>query len=58
MWEFYLAGAEMGFRYDHLVVFQIQLARMIDALPITRDYMVDSERTSRFAVAARASEAA
>jgi len=58
MWEFYLAASEMGFRCDHLVVFQIQLTRAIDALPITRDYMVDSERTSRFAVAARANEAA
>jgi len=58
MWEFYLAGAEMTFRHDHLVVFQIQLAKRIDALPITRDYMLDSERASRFAVAVRANEAA
>lgn len=39
MWEFYLAGAEMGFRNQGLVVFQIQLVRRIDALPFTRDYM-------------------
>ena len=39
MWEFYLAGAEMGFRYQGLVVFQLQLAKRVDALPITRDYM-------------------
>jgi len=49
MWEFYLAGAEMGFRYDHLVVFQIQMARQVDALPLTRDYMLEDERTMRFA---------
>jgi cyclopropane-fatty-acyl-phospholipid synthase len=49
MWEFYLAGAEMGFRHEGLVVFQIQLAKRIDSLPITRDYMVESERTMRFA---------
>jgi cyclopropane-fatty-acyl-phospholipid synthase len=49
MWEFYLAGAEMGFRREGLVVFQIQLARQIDTLPITRDYMFESERTMRFA---------
>ena len=49
MWEFYLAGAEMGFRRDGLVVFQIQLAKRVDALPITRDYMLESERTMRFA---------
>ena len=40
MWEFYLAGAEMGFRYQGLVVFQLQLAKRVDALPITRDYMM------------------
>ena len=44
MWEFYLAGAEAAFRYEKLVVFQIQLARRIDTLPITRDYMVETER--------------
>lgn len=49
MWEFYLAGAEMGFRREGLVVFQVQLAKRIDALPITRDYMFESERTMRFA---------
>jgi cyclopropane-fatty-acyl-phospholipid synthase len=49
MWEFYLAGAEMGFRREGLVVFQIQLAKQIDTLPITRDYMFESERTMRFA---------
>jgi cyclopropane-fatty-acyl-phospholipid synthase len=49
MWEFYLAGAEMGFRREGLVVFQIQLAKKIDTLPITRDYMFESEQTMRFA---------
>lgn len=49
MWDFYLAGAEMGFRNEGLVVFQVQLAKRVDALPITRDYMLESERTMRFA---------
>jgi cyclopropane-fatty-acyl-phospholipid synthase len=49
MWEFYLAGAEMAFRHDGQVVFQIQLVKNQHALPITRDYMVDRERTMRFA---------
>jgi cyclopropane-fatty-acyl-phospholipid synthase len=49
MWEFFLAGEEMAFRYDGLVVFQLQLVKRIDALPLTRDYMVESERTMRFA---------
>jgi cyclopropane-fatty-acyl-phospholipid synthase len=49
MWEFYLAGAEASFRREGLVVFQIQIAKRIDALPLTRDYMLESERTMRFA---------
>jgi cyclopropane-fatty-acyl-phospholipid synthase len=49
MWEFYLAGAEMAFRREGQVVYQIQIARNIDALPITRDYMFETERTMRFA---------
>ncbi|HEY4124666.1 MAG TPA: cyclopropane-fatty-acyl-phospholipid synthase family protein, partial [Rhizomicrobium sp.] len=49
MWEFYLAGAEMAFRHDGQVVFQIQLVKNQHALPIIRDYMVDNERTMRFA---------
>jgi len=49
MWEFYLAGAEMAFRHDGQVVFQVQLVKNQHALPLTRDYMVDSERTMRFA---------
>ena len=39
MWEFYLAGAEMGFRYGGHMVFQIQVAKKRDAVPLTRDYM-------------------
>jgi cyclopropane-fatty-acyl-phospholipid synthase len=58
MWEFYLAGAEMGFRYDGLVVFQIQLTKSVDALPLTRDYMLELERTARFAYSSRTGEAA
>jgi cyclopropane-fatty-acyl-phospholipid synthase len=43
MWEFYLAGSEMTFRYDGEVVYQIQIARRLDSLPITRDYMRNNE---------------
>ena len=39
MWEFYLAGAEMAFRHEQQVVFQIQIAKRVDSLPLTRDYM-------------------
>jgi len=44
MWEFYLAGCESAFRYMNQMVFQIQIARRQDAVPLTRDYMVDAER--------------
>jgi cyclopropane-fatty-acyl-phospholipid synthase len=44
MWEFYLAGSEAAFRFERFVVFQVQLTRAIDALPITRDYMAAGER--------------
>ena len=43
MWEFYLAGSEAAFRYQNLVVFQLQLAKRIAALPTTRDYMLTDE---------------
>ena len=44
MWELYLVMCELGFRYQELVVFQIQLTRSLEALPLTRDYMIDWER--------------
>jgi cyclopropane-fatty-acyl-phospholipid synthase len=44
MWEFYLAGSETSFRHEGMVNFQLQLTRKIDTLPITRDYMSESER--------------
>lgn len=43
MWQWYLASCEMGFRWNGLMVFQLQLTRAIDALPITRDYMARAE---------------
>jgi cyclopropane-fatty-acyl-phospholipid synthase len=43
MWEFYLAASETAFRYQKLVVFQVQLAKRIKSLPITRDYMYKAE---------------
>ena len=44
MWEYYLCGAEMGFRYGGHMNFQLQLTKRIDALPITRGYMGEAER--------------
>ena len=44
MWEFYLASSELAFRYGGLMVFQAQLARRLDSVPLTRDYMYARER--------------
>ncbi len=44
MWEFYLAGCEMVFRRQGHMNAQIQVAKSVDAVPLTRDYMVDWER--------------
>jgi hypothetical protein len=44
MWEFYLASSELAFRYGGLMVFQAQLARQLDTVPLTRDYMYERER--------------
>jgi cyclopropane-fatty-acyl-phospholipid synthase len=47
MWEFYLASAEAGFRYGGLMVFQIQLARKLDVVPRTRNYIGEEETRLR-----------
>jgi cyclopropane-fatty-acyl-phospholipid synthase len=47
MWEMYLAGAETAFRYQNLMVFQLQLTKDQKALPLTRDYMHEAERELR-----------
>ena len=39
MWEFYLVGCEMSFKWSDQVVFQFQLTRKLKATPITRDYI-------------------
>jgi cyclopropane-fatty-acyl-phospholipid synthase len=46
MWEFYLVLCEMGFRFRSMMVFQMQLAKRVDAVPPTRDYMVNWERAN------------
>lgn len=43
MWEFYLGIAEQSFRARRQFVWQIQLAKNVDALPITRDYIGEAE---------------
>lgn len=44
MWEAYLAGSEAAFRWHRLVVYQIQLTKRVDTLPLTRDYMARNEQ--------------
>ena len=44
MWEFYLVGSELTFRRMGHMVFQLQLAKHQDAVPLTRDYVTDWER--------------
>jgi len=39
MWEFYLAVSEAAFRHGDHFVFQIQIAKRRDTVPLTRDYI-------------------
>ncbi len=41
MFEYYFAVSEVAFRYGGHMVFQLQLAKRVDALPLTRAYMDD-----------------
>ena len=43
MWQFYLAGAIVAFRYGGMVNYQLQYIRSRHAVPITRDYMAEAE---------------
>lgn len=47
MWEFYLAGAELAFRNENQMVFQMQMTRDITALPLRRDYIHEWEHGQR-----------
>lgn len=44
MWEFYLAGSEASFRWQEMMVFQIQITKRNDVLPMTRNYIHDVEK--------------
>ena len=39
MWEFYLTGCEMAFKYGEQVVYQFQLSKDYNSIPVTRDYI-------------------
>ncbi len=47
MWEFYLIGAELAFRNEGQIVFQLQLSRDLKAVPLTRDYIGAWEQSRR-----------
>jgi cyclopropane-fatty-acyl-phospholipid synthase len=46
MWEMFLVSSEVTFRrHDHMV-FQMQLAKAVDTVPLTRDYIAEGERAA------------
>ena len=47
MWELYLLGCELAFRRQGHMVFQMQLARDQEAVPLTRDYITAWEDAHR-----------
>jgi cyclopropane-fatty-acyl-phospholipid synthase len=47
MWEFYLSASESAFRHEYHAVFQIQLAKKMDAVPLTRTYIEARESDLR-----------
>ena len=56
MWEFYLVGSEIAFRRQGHMVWQMQMAREVDAVPLTRDYVYEPAAES-LAVVGKASAA-
>ncbi|MDJ0826130.1 MAG: cyclopropane-fatty-acyl-phospholipid synthase family protein [Rhodobacter sp.] len=47
MWRFYLIASEMTFRHNNQCVFQFQLARRQEAVPLTRDYLYRGPEAER-----------
>jgi cyclopropane-fatty-acyl-phospholipid synthase len=43
MFEFYLGISEQSFRHRRQYIWQVQLAKRVDVLPITRDYISEAE---------------
>jgi cyclopropane-fatty-acyl-phospholipid synthase len=54
MWEYYLAGGIVMFESGAACNYQVQYVRDRNALPITRDYMLETERRYREAASAPA----
>lgn len=47
MWEYYLAMSEAAFRHEQVVVFQLQISRRQETVPLTRDYLSKAEAVLR-----------
>jgi cyclopropane-fatty-acyl-phospholipid synthase len=47
MWQFYLAGSMTAFMNGGMVNYQLQFSRSRDELPLTRDYIGETERSFR-----------
>ncbi|PQO22385.1 SAM-dependent methyltransferase [Rhodobacteraceae bacterium WD3A24] len=56
MWRFYLAASEMTFRASTQCVFQFQLSRRVDAVPLTRDYLYTPRPAAAVGSASSAAE--
>ena len=57
MWEFYLSACEAAFRFQDVGVYQVQVARRQDAVPLTRDYIAERVHDLRMREALLAAEA-
>jgi len=51
LWEFYFVLCEIGFRYRTNIVFQMQVSKRLETVPITRDYMFERERAEALPLA-------
>lgn len=52
MWRFYLVASEQTFRFGRQTVFQFQISRRQDAVPLTRNYLYETTPVSKLAHAA------
>ena len=50
MWRYYLVISELAFRHNGHVVFQIQLAKKQNAVPLTRDYLAEISSPEEFSL--------
>ena len=41
MWRYYLTASEISFRYYQHVVFQFQISKKLESLPLSRDYIYE-----------------